>query len=189
MQKGWGSLMRGEPDNLRRQLKGHLFELTLQVLLQKNGFIPVVASREPGNRIRENRKGFVEVRGRGCWHQIDCLCDYQYMVPFSYPLRMIGEAKYYSKHLSKRHMRAFIGVLKDIQENYFISDTQDVHESYPRRTEIGVYFAANGFQKEAEKLAYVHGIKTISYKNHAIINKIKRGIDDLEENMLSVNCM
>ena len=45
---------------------------------------------------------------------------------------------------------------------------------------------ANGFQEEAEKLAYSHGIKTISYKNNILILRIKRLIDVLEENYLSV---
>lgn len=54
---------------------------------------------------------------------------------------------------------------------------------------LGIYFPVNGFQKEAEKLAYAHGIKTSSYKNNYIINRIKNLVEELEENYLSVKCM
>ena len=118
------------------------------------------------------REGFVEVRGRGCWHQIDCYFDYKYMIPFTYPIRMIGEAKFYTKRLSKRHIRSLIGVLKDIQENYYAEEGKNVDEFVQRRTEIGVFFAVNGFQNEAEKLAYARGIRTVSYLDHPLMSEI-----------------
>ena len=178
--------MRGEYGILRSQLKGYLFEIVMLELLCKNGFSVVNSATEPKNRVRENRDGFIEFRGRGCWHQIDCPCDYDTLIPFTYPLRLLGEAKFYKSPLEKTHIRSFIGVIKDIQENYFIDEGIDVDHAYPRKNEIGVYFAANGFQAEAEKLAYAHCIKTISYSNNYIIDRIKDCITFLEGNYLSV---
>lgn len=102
---------------------------------------------------------------------------------------MVGEVKFYQKPLDKKHIREFIGVMKDIQENYFAIDGVPVADNYPRRLEVGVYFSANGFQEEAEKLAYAHGIKTISYENNYLVNRIKELITTLEENFLSVKCL
>lgn len=173
----------------RSQLKGYIFEIIIMELLMKNNFSKIDANKEPRERVRENRAGFIEFKGRGCWHQIDCPCDYSELIPFSYPLRLLGEVKYHKAPVDKKYMREYIGVIKDIQENYFVSDGMNLQNFYPRKTEIGAYFSASGFQEEAEKLAYAHGIKTVSYKNNYIINKIKLLIDELEEKYLSIRCM
>jgi hypothetical protein len=125
---------------------------------------------------------FFEVKGRGAWHQIDCLCDYETILPFLYPIRMIGEVKFNAKPLKKDKIREFIGVIKDIQENYFALDNTAIPSH--RVTELGVYFSANGFDEQAEKLAFVHNIKTISYKNNYIVDRIRKYIRQLEINYL-----
>lgn len=173
----------------RRQLKGYLFEIIILELLRKNNFCEINIAREPRDRVREIRPGFVEFKGRGCWHQIDCPCDYSQFIPFMFPIRLLGEVKFYKTPLEKKHIREYIGVIKDIQENYFVADGVDPQEFYPRKTEIGVYFSANGFHAEAEKLAYAHGIKTVSYENNPLINRLKTLIEELERNYISVQCL
>ena len=173
----------------RSQLRGYLFEIIVMELLFKNQFSEINVAAEPNDRVREVRPGFIEFKGRGCWHQIDCLCDYNKLIPFSYPLRLLGEVKFYKSNLSKEHIREYIGVIKDIQENYFVADGANPRDFYPRKMEIGVYFSANGFQEEAEKLAYAHGIKTVSYENNLLINRLKFLVEDLEKNYLSVRCL
>lgn len=181
--------MNGEYNLYRSQLKGYLFEIIILELLRKNNFNEVQVAREPRDRVRELRPGFIEFKGRGCWHQIDCPCDYSQFIPFMYPLRLLGEVKYYKKPLEKKHLREYIGVIKDIQENYFVADGVDPQEFYPRKTEIGVYFSASGFQEEAEKIAYAHGIKTISYANNPLLDRLKTLIDELERNYISTQCL
>ncbi len=181
--------MRGEDGVSRGILKGYLFEVVVLELLRKNGFEKVNVRKENKKRVKETREGFIELKGRGCWHQIDCPCDYNRLIPFAYPLRLLGEVKFFKKELDKKYIREYIGILRDIQENYFVTDNLSKRESCSRKMEIGVYFSANGFQKEAEKLAYAHGIKTISYENNYIINRIKILILELEEQYLSVKCM
>ena len=181
--------MLGESDVKRAQLKGYLFEVLVLELLRKNGFEVVDTDNEPDNRIKEERKGFIEFRGRGSWHQIDCPCDYKYQLPFTYPLRLLGEVKFHKNAISKKYIREYIGVLKDIKENYYSDDENDISNHYQRRMEFGVFFSANGFQVEAEKLAYAHGIKTISYKNNHLVNKLKKLLEKLEENYLSVELL
>ena len=111
------------------------------------------------------------------------------MIPFTYPLRILGEVKYRSKPLSKSYVREYIGVIKDIQENYFTADGSNTDTLPERKMEIGVYFSANGFQPEAEKLAFAHGIKTISYQNNFLLKEIKNSIEELEASHLSVKCL
>lgn len=181
--------MRGEYLLSRNLLKGYIFEIIILELMKKNGFVLVNANNESRERVREVREGFIELKGRGCWHQIDCPCDYKRHIPFMYPLRLLGEVKFYKTPLEKKYIREYVGVIKDIQENYFVTDYMNERDFYSRKMEIGVYFSANGFQQEAEKLAYAHGIKTISYKNNHIINRIKNLVEELEENYLSVKCL
>ena len=85
----------------RGQIRGYLFEMAILHLLLNNGFSRVSSNKTSKkdknqvNRVRENRPFFVELRGRGGWHQIDCPCDYSILSPFMYPIRLIGEVKYY----------------------------------------------------------------------------------------------
>lgn len=178
--------MLGEAERERGKLKGYLLELVLAKLLKQNNFVPVDPMRERKVRVRENRKGFIEFKGRGCWHQIDLPFDYKRNIPFIYPIRLLGEAKYHEKSINKTYIREYIGVLKDIKENYVVANGAKLKNLTRRRMEVGAIFSASGFQKEAEKLAYAHGIKTISYKNNPIFKKICEDIKDLEENHLSV---
>lgn len=181
--------MRNEYGITRNQLTGYLFEIVVLELLCKNGFSEINIAGEPPERVRETREGFIELKGRGCWHQIDCPCEYNRMIPFSFPLRLLGEVKFYKRPIEKKYIREFIGVVKDIQENYFVADGMDPRNIYPRKMEAGVYFSASGFQAEAEKLAYAHGIKTISYENNYILDRVKYLIAELERNYLSVRCL
>lgn len=178
--------MYGENEVERAKLKGYLLELVLMKLLKQNNYIPVDITHERKKRVRENKKGFMEFKGRGCWHQIDLPFDYNRKVPFIYPIRLLGEAKFHKKAINKAYIREYIGVLKDIQENYFVADGAKLKNLTHRRLEVGTIFSASGFQKEAEKLAYAHGIKTISYKNNPLFGDICKLIDDLEEKHLSI---
>jgi len=160
-----------------------MFEVAILQLLKSNDF-HVVSCDDKTRRVRE---GFTEIRGRGGWHQIDCPCDYGKQIPFIYPIRMLGEVKFFKSPVDKKYVREFIGVIKDIQENYFVSEDENVAMLANRKMDVGVFFSANGFNDEAEKLAYAHGIKTLSYKNHFLVNKIKDLITDIESNYFSVH--
>lgn len=177
----------------RGQIRGYLFEMAILHLLLKNGFTRVSSNntgnkdKDQFNRVRENRPFFVELRGRGGWHQIDCPCDYSVVSPFMYPIRLIGEVKYYEKLVGKDTVRQFVGVLRDIQENYIVpveveGQQKSRHPKLPcRYIEVGTIFAAKGFTRSAELLAYAQGIKTISYKNNLMVNSIKEVIGRLEK--------
>ena len=177
--------MRGENNTKRGMVRGSLFETVLRILLEQSGFSLVRPGAEHAGKVRMNRANFVELKGRGGWHQIDCPFDYDGFIPFLYPVRLLGEAKFLQKEVQKNSIRSFIGVLKDIQENYFVDDSLTDSMVRGRRMELGAFFAANGFNPEAEKLAYAHGIRTISYRNNLAIADIKDRILLLEERYIS----
>jgi len=176
--------LRGEQNSRRGQLKGYIFEVVVRRLLKINGF--QILSEEIENRVKIGNYNNIEIKGRGTWHQIDCPCILSTSIPFIYNLRLLVEAKFYSKEIQKNKIREYITVIKDISENYFIDEINTL-ENQKRYTDVGVFFAANGFQEEAEKLAFVHGLKTISYKNNFIMDNIKPIISLLEEDYLKAS--
>lgn len=91
--------MHGENDRLRAQLRGRLFELALIKLLESSDFTIVDPVIEMDTRVKESRDGFIEFKGRGCWHQIDLPFDYKRVTPFTYPMRLLGEAKFHKTEL------------------------------------------------------------------------------------------
>ena len=63
--------MHGENNVKRGQIRGWLFEAVLRILLEKSGFDMVRPGPANEGRVRMLRRHFVEIKGRGDWHQID----------------------------------------------------------------------------------------------------------------------
>jgi hypothetical protein len=164
----------------RGQIRGYIFEVVTRLFLKKNGW--AVINKEEHGRLRITNNYGIEIKGRGTWHQIDTPCIYSTFIPFVYSLRLLVEVKFYSSEIQKEKIRSYIGVIKDISENYIIHNTEDIN-SQLRYTDIGAFFSASGFQEEAINLAYAHGIKTISYKNNYAIKEIIEQINTLEEGL------
>lgn len=176
--------MQGENNVKRGQIRGWLFEAMLRFLLVKSGFEMVVPGPDNEGRVRMQRRDFVEIKGRGDWHQIDLPFDYPGSAPFLYPVRLLGEAKYLKTEVPKDLIRNFMGVMKDIQENYFVDDSLSEEMVRGRRMELGAFFSANGFSEQAERLSYAHGIRTVSYRNNGVVDGLRAQIDALERDYL-----
>lgn len=169
--------MRTDINFKRGQIRGYLFEVVVRILLRKNGW--ELLSKQETGRI-EIEDGKIIIRGRGTWHQIDSACLFKRRVPFTFPLRLLVEAKYYAKEIQKDKIRSFIGVIKDISENYFINE----ESNHIRYTDLGAFFSATGFHSEAINLALAHGIQPISYQTNPLMVGVKEAIVNLEENCL-----
>ena len=157
-------------------IRGHMFEVFIRILLDKNGW--QVQSKGETDKFIRSSPFWIELKGRGTWHQIDSPCIFEKPVPFIYTLRLISEVKFLKGEVQKDDMRKFVGVVKDISENYFIDDRHTA-ESQERYTDVGTFFSANGFQQEAVNLGFAHGIRTVSYKTNKNIAEIKAGIEQL----------
>ena len=173
--------MIGESNKDRGRVKGYMWEAVVLRLLQENDFVEITTVDNV--RTKRDRGYFLEMRGRGTWHQIDCPCDYTRFIPFVNPLRLLGEVKFYANPVQKNLIREFIGTIKDIQENYFVSD--DFMQPTMRYTELGAYFSANGFDVEAERLAFAHNIKAVSHKNIEPLDAIKSLVEEIERNYIA----
>lgn len=164
-------------------IRGYLYEIFIAKHLQDNGFEECHKNKTTRG-CEVNGKG--EIEGRGEFHQIDFSGVYTKLTPYIYPLRVLAECKYYKKPLDKKIIRQYIGVVKDITENYYVpetikkSNTMSVFDkSSPRFTDIPMIFSANGFDTHAENLAWAQGINVISHRNIPIFDTILENIDEL----------
>ncbi len=156
-------------------VKGAIFERIVNELLKKNSYAPC-----PVERRQVDKRG--RVRGRGEWHQIDAFGKLEFSIPFVYPIRLLCEAKNLKKSVGLPVVRNFVGVLKDISENYFVEDNQDIDKMMlsKRYTDCGAIFSASDFTKHAQNYAYAQGIFLISYENNPIIQRFVKAIEELE---------
>ncbi len=164
-------------------IRGYLYEIFIAKHLQDNGFEECQKNKiTKGCEV--NNSG--EIEGRGEFHQIDFAGVYTKLTPYIYPLRVLAECKYYKTPIDKKIVRQYIGVVKDITENYYVPDTikksntvSIFDKSSPRFTDIPMIFSANGFDTHAENLAWAQGINVISHRNIPIFDEILSIIDEL----------
>lgn len=165
------------------QRKGYLFEAVVRAILARNGWS--LMQNGHSSRYKKSSNYNIELRGRGTWHQIDSPCIFKHHIPFTYPLRLIVEAKCHKHPVSKAYIRSFIAVIKDISENYFVDPSNprpSVEQT--RYSDIGAFFSASGFNREAINLAYAHGIRTISYRTNPLFVPINEILDMLAEGLI-----
>ncbi len=96
-------------------IRGRLYELAVDELVQKAGF------ETDRNKLRSlgikqlSTKGRT-VHGRGSTYQADIVGLYSLPIPFTYPLLLIGEAKYHQTKVRLNEARQFLGVHTDISQ-------------------------------------------------------------------------
>jgi hypothetical protein len=128
------------------QAAGYLFEVEIMDLLQDSGFV----------QVKEEK-----LWGRGTNHQIDAYGIYSIPVPFTYPIRLIAEAKCYENSIELPLIRSFFGVITDISENYFVK--RGDRESKERFLDTGCFFAAKSFTQPSQDFAWAHNIFLVSF--------------------------
>ena len=93
-------------------IKGLLLEEVLLQLLRASGYY-AVENANGDSSLNSRNSGSLEVRGRGSKHQIDAIADFSVSPPFSYPIRLLLEAKFYKNNVGIEIVRNAVGVLKD----------------------------------------------------------------------------
>src|SRR5258707_15450260 len=100
-------------------IRGMLLEEAILYLLRVSGY-RTLEILTPGNdpTIHGDCYSGLKVLGRGGVHQIDAIADFTITLPFSYPHRLLVEAKCYSddRPIGIEFVRNAVGVLKDVGE-------------------------------------------------------------------------
>ncbi|HVP96761.1 hypothetical protein [Methanoregula sp.] len=143
------------------QAKGYLLEYEILRLLGDAGYIKV-------------KKGIV--RGRGANHQIDAYGVFLFPTAFIYPIRLLSEVKFYDETIGLEVVRNFVGVLKDIQENYIVNRFHQRNLQL-RYTEAGCIFSATPFKQTAQEYAWAHNIFLVSFNQIQMMDQLIQKIN------------
>ncbi len=165
------------------QVKGVVLEEFVLRLLAAAGY-RILDGSEASADVREKRGG-LHLLGRGDWHQTDALVAYDHTPAFIYPIRLIVEAKAYSRRANNQGkvglniIRNAVGVLKDVNENYFsFSDTESVEHKIKRFNYVYAIFSLNGFTDNAQRYAIAHQVFLIQYYYHDLFGKVRDLFED-----------
>lgn len=141
----------------KTQFKGYLLEEITSHLIRTSGYslIPAAPTHDPD---LTNAPNGLNIRGRGAQHQVDVLGEMSWIPSFTFPVRLIVEAKFRSTPTGIDVVRAEIGVLNDINENYFVVERG---EPRPRYKYSSVIVSASGFTKPAVSMAIAHQIQLV----------------------------
>lgn len=128
-----------------------------------------------------------QLRGRGASHQIDAFGTLAIPTAFTYPIRLIAEAKCYSSTIQLHQIRSFVGVIKDISENYIVGEN-DQRNTPNRYLDTGCFFSATPFSKSSQDYAWAHNIFLVSFSDMeemlSIITRIRSFISEIPEEQL-----
>ncbi len=165
------------------QIRGAILEELVLELLKRAGYR--ILDEGDGVELRSGSNG-LEIQGRGEWHQVDALVSYDFTPAFIYPLRLIVEAKAYlpsrGGKVGIEAVRNAVGVLKDINENYFLHNLR-LGQEYKFRIFNYVYaiFSLYGFTRNAQRYAMAHQIFLIQYYHAQLFENIKYLLTKLDD--------
>lgn len=163
-------------------IRGLLLEEVLLNLLKESGYSTIT---EVGNDITLNQgHSGIEVKGRGWNHQIDAIADFLMTPPFSYPIRLLLEAKFYtSQDIGINVIRNAVGVLKDVNE-YWVSNNEISKHRFHYQYAV---FTSSSFSTPAQKYAFAQDIYLIKLENNKYFLPIINSIKDLKYNDFNGN--
>ncbi len=101
----------------RETLRGYVLEELLAKLIQNTGYRLLVDASQDSEEL-ENRANGLAVRGRGGTHQVDVLGELAWIPAFTFPLRLIVEAKARNQKSGIDEVRNAVGVVSDVNQNF-----------------------------------------------------------------------
>ena len=159
------------------QIRGLLLEEVLLNLLRESGYSTVENSNNDPT-LKSGHSG-LEVIGRGSQHQIDAIANFSISPPFSYPIRILLEAKFHGEDVGIEVVRNAVGVLKDVNE-FFIPENNKIFK--PRYHYQYAIFTSSRFSKPAQEYAFAHDIYLIKLENNQYFSQIISAIANLDHN-------
>jgi hypothetical protein len=148
----------------QESLRGYILDELLARLIRGSGYQLLVSpDQDPQDLVRKG-EGLV-VRGRGGVHQVDVLGQLAWIPAFTYPIRLFVEAKAWDQRVGIPVVRAAVGVLADLNQNYRPAEAGG--PPLPRYSYSHALFSASGFTKPASNLAIAHQISLIDLSTAA----------------------
>lgn len=154
-------------------LRGMLLEEAILYLLRASGYKTIDSA--DGDETLESHSAGIAVKGRGGKHQIDAIADFIVTPPFSYPQRLLLEAKCYSGRIGMEVARNGFGVLRDVEEYWVPSPTSTIlKKRYHYQYAIA---SISGFSRDAQEYSYAHDIYLLALENASYFQQIREAIN------------
>ena len=137
------------------QFKGYILEEILAYLIRTSGYSLITTAPSNDPDLSNGHNG-LNLRGRGAKHQIDVLGELNWIPAFNYPLRLMVEAKFRNVVTGIDVIRSEVGILADVNENYFMPLDSTIK---PRYRYVSAVFSTSGFSEPAVDMAIAHQVQ------------------------------
>ena len=155
--QGWDDL---DVASLSREtLRGYVLEEILAWLIRNTGYRLLVDKSQDPERL-ENRHNGLGLRGRGGTHQVDVLGELAWIPAFTFPLRLIVEAKARKARTGIGDVRNAVGVVSDVNQS-FTSAGPGQSALEQRFSYRYALFSTSGFSAPAAEYAVAHQISLV----------------------------
>ena len=143
----------------RETLRGYVLEELLAALIKTTGYRLLVDEGQDPAEL-ENRHNGLAVRGRGGVHQVDVLGELAWIPAFTFPLRLIVEAKARTdSKVGIGEVRNAVGVVSDVNQNFTSgAATRVLLQRFAYRFAL---FSTTGFSAPAAQYALAHQISLV----------------------------
>jgi len=140
-------------------LRGYILEEVLAKLIQNTGYRLLVDASQDVEELRNLPNGLA-IRGRGGDHQVDVLGELAWIPAFTFPLRLIVEAKARGGTIGIDDVRNAVGVVTDVNQNFSRSSSPNAVplQKFAYRY---VLFSTSGFSAPATDYALAHQISLV----------------------------
>ena len=166
----------------KSQFKGYILEEVLAYLIRTSGYSLITTASRNDPDLSNGHNG-LNLRGRGAKHQIDVLGELNWIPAFNYPLRLIIEAKFKNDTTGIDVIRNEVGVLADVNENYFMPYDSNIK---PRYRYVSAVFSTSGFSEPAVDMAIAHQIQLADLSIEEY-DELKQKINEFTNNIFADN--
>jgi len=164
----------------KAQFKGYLLEIVISYLIRNSGY--KLIKSPSGDKNITIASNWLNIQWRWSKHQIDVLWELKQIPAFSFPIRLIIEAKFRGKPIWIETVRNIVWVLKDINENYISSDLKDVFSRYHYTASI---FSTSWFSEPAVNMAVAHQISLVDLSDN-MYDYIKTPIEEFVDTLFQM---
>jgi hypothetical protein len=145
-------------------LAGYILEEMLAYLVRHAGYRLLTDASQDPLELANQHHGLV-VHGRGADHQVDVLGELLWIPAFTYPLRLILEAKCRKGKTDIGTVRGMVAALLDINQNNMPNRVQSAQSMSvplrPKYSYVGAIFSSSGFSAPAADFALAHAVSLI----------------------------
>ncbi len=158
------------PSLSREALRGYVLEELVARLIRSTGYSLLVDASQDRAQL-ENRHSGLVVRGRGGVHQVDVLGELAWIPAFTFPIRLVVEAKARQGKVGISEIRNAAGVLLDVNQFSPIG-LRPGAKPQKRYSYQHALFSTSGFTAPAAEYALAHQISLVDLSSQDFLDVV-----------------